>query len=253
MKSVLILDDEQANIDMLTLIMKTKFATSKIVGTRYPTQAKLLAEAHCFDMILLDVTLEYNGSPFGGLEIYAELANRYGTSSLLAYSSYITDDLLKKYHFPFNFIERSPDGAKWIETIQTTLTGLRASQSCFVVMPFDRKHDPLFKIISDCVEKAGYRCLRIDRQVFTKSIVQKIFDEIKAAKLIIFVATDQNPNVYFEAGYAIALGKEVVSLTDSFANLPFDIRDRNAICYEPDLTTLDDLLSKRLAGLTDFT
>ena len=37
--------------------------------------------------------------------------------------------------------------------------------------------------------------MRVDRKAFTRSIVETIFDEIRKAKLLIFVATDMNPNV----------------------------------------------------------
>ena len=65
-----------------------------------------------------------------------------------------------------------------------------------------------------------------------------------------FLATDQNPNAFYECGYSVALNKEVITLTDKFENLPFDIRNRNAIAYGDDLTHLLKELTIKLANLT---
>jgi len=112
-------------------------------------------------------------------------------------------------------------------------------------MPFSREYDLVFQSIKECIERVHYRCVRVDRQHFTKSIIEQIFSEIANAKLIAFLATDQNPNAFYECGYSVALSKEVITLTDVFKNLPFDIRDRNAIAYGKDMRKLKrDLLNK---------
>ena len=67
---------------------------------------------------------------------------------------------------------------------------------------------------------------------------------------MIVVATGRNPNVFYEAGYAVALGKEVVTITDEYGQLPFDIRDRNAIAYGNDSDSVRDRLESKLAKLT---
>ena len=59
-----------------------------------------------------------------------------------------------------------------------------------------------------------------------------------------------NPNAFYKCGYAIGLGKEIITLTDSFSNLPFDIRDRNAIEYKNGINYLENKLIKRISDLT---
>ena len=81
-------------------------------------------------------------------------------------------------------------------------------------------------------------------QAFTQSVVDRIFDEIRKSKLVVFVASGQNPNVFFEAGYAIALRKEVVTVTDRF--------DRHAIAYGNDPKSVETALMKKLASLTEI-
>jgi nucleoside 2-deoxyribosyltransferase len=84
----------------------------------------------------------------------------------------------------------------------------------------------------------------------TRSIIDKMFDEIKKSKFVIFVATGHNPNVFFEAGYAVAMNKEVITIADALDRLPFDVRDRRAIVYGADPTSLSDSLSEMLGSLT---
>jgi CheY-like chemotaxis protein len=249
-KSVLVLEDEQEALDLI-LNLLPQYLSAKIVPTRFPTEAIQLARNHCFDIVLLDVTLNYNGSQFGGLEVYKSLMDRYGDSSLVAYSQYITDELLQRYGLPFNFIEKQTNVVQWMAKLAADISRIRNRQSCFVAMPFGRSYEELFQIIRPCVESAGYRCVRIDQERFTESILEKIFSEIRKAKVVLFVATGGNPNVFYEAGYAIALGKEVVTVTDRFNRMPFDIRDRNAVAYGQNHTSLTEALMKVLTSLSE--
>lgn len=130
------------------------------------------------------------------------------------------------------------------------MDSLRKRQSCFIAMPFDKKYDQIFYTIVACVKLASYRCIRIDQQHFTESIIEKILVEIRNAKLLVFLATDQNSNTFYECGYAVALNKEIITLTDTYKNLPFDIRDRNSIAYGKDLKKLKSELMDKLYNLT---
>jgi CheY-like chemotaxis protein len=248
-RTVLILDDEQANLDLITHLLKPHIAAD-FVCTRYPSRAIQLAHEHCFDVLLLDVTINYRGTPYGGLEVYKALDVRYGQSSILAYSQYIEDDLLERYGLQLNFSERDANVLRWAEKLTLELRQLRSRQTCFVAMPFGSVFEPLYTVIKSRVELAGYQCVRVDKQVFTKSIVDKIFEEIRKAKLVVFVATSQNPNVFYEAGYAMALDKEIIAITDDYSNLPFDIRDRSTLRYGSDVNSLEMPLQEKLSLIT---
>jgi hypothetical protein len=117
-------------------------------------------------------------------------------------------------------------------------------------MPFSTAYEPVFNVIDVCIQRAGYKTIRIDQVAFTHSIVDKIFDSIRRCKCMVFLATDQNPNAFYECGYAVALNKEVVTVTDDYSNLPFDVRDRRAIQYGKDLSLLGKALDKMLLFLT---
>lgn len=248
-KSVLILDDEQNSLDLLHQLLSSTI-DAKFYCTKYPTQAIHAASEKSFDIMLLDVTLHYRGTQYGGLEVYRSLMHRYGDSSIIAYSQYIDDDLLQKFGMPFNFIESHTEHKRWIGDLVSHMRLLRDRQTCFVAMPFGDRFDSLFSVIRLCVEENNrYRCVRIDQRAFTKSIVETIFEEIRKARFIIFVASEQNANVFYEAGYAVALDKEVITIVDDFHNLPFDVRDRNALRYM-DLITFKSQLDERIRSLT---
>lgn len=247
--SILLVDDDQAKLDLFTNLLRQK-TRAKIITSKYPSQAILLAQQSFFDLLILDVTMQYQDNPYGGFDLCKNLLNRYGKDSIVVYSQYITDELLKKHNYPFNFIETGDNLIKFSETLYAMMIELRKKQTCFVAMPFDNKFDEIFDVILSCIEDQNYRCVRVDKESFTKSIVEKIFIEIANCRLMIFLTTDKNPNTFFEGGYALALGKEIITITDYFQNLPFDVRDRNAIEYRDDLKKLKKELTHKLETMT---
>jgi CheY-like chemotaxis protein len=224
LQRVLLVDDEDPQLKLYSHLLSQQLS-SEIHTTRFPTQALVLAESKLFDVIIIDVTIDYNGSPFGGLELYKQLIGRYGSNSLLVYSKFITEELLKRYNYPFNFVEIGDDTVAFA-------------------------YDPIWRVISRAVKSAAFEPVRVDKEPFNSSIVEQIFRELREAKLVLFVTASSNPNVFYEAGFAHALGKEVIVLTDEYSTLPFDVRDRNAIAYGGNLQKLEKLLSSKLRRLS---
>src|SRR5205085_11856308 len=161
LNSILIIDDDDDSLELYAHLLMEKIKTH-IQIAKYPSAALKIAHKHFFDIILIDVTMNYNGTPFGGLELYKSLLGRYGDSSLIAYSQFITDDLLRQYEYNFNFIEKGTNSVKFIDKSLELMLSLRNRQSCFVAMPFEKKYDQIFQSIKDCVERASYRCVRVD-------------------------------------------------------------------------------------------
>src|ERR1051326_4661711 len=134
-ESVLLVDDDEDSLELYAHLLKERIK-AEIVTTRYPSKALKLSADHLFDLVVIDVTIDYNGTPFGGLELYKSLMRKYGNSSLIAYSQYITDELLKQYDYDFNFIERGTNPIKFIDKLVPMMDSLRKKQVCFVAMPF---------------------------------------------------------------------------------------------------------------------
>lgn len=247
--SILIVDDDSDALELYRHLLKQRL-TANIVTTRFPSAGLKLARDQFFDIVLIDVTINFLGTQFGGLEVYKGLMNRYGSDSLIVYSQFITDDLLRQFDYNFNFFEKGTNPLQFVDRLVPELHRLRSRQSCFVAMPFAPEYNVIYDMLRRTVESADYIPVRVDQVVFNRSIVERIFSEIRNSKLIVFLSTDRNPNAFYECGFAVALDKEVVTLTDSFASLPFDIRDRTAIAYGNDPDSIASSLKNRLQEVT---
>ena len=102
---------------------------------------------------------------------------------------------------------------------------------CFLVMPFAQEFDKVYEVIRSVVEECGFTCERADTKFVTCPIIDDIKDKIAAAKLVIIEFTGKNTNVYFEAGYADALEKPVIYLTQAIADLTFDVKHNRTFQY----------------------
>jgi len=122
---------------------------------------------------------------------------------------------------------------------------------CFVLMPFKKNLEPVYKKIKEVVVlEHGLSCIRADDIYSTGIIIEEIWDKIQEAQVIIADATGRNPNVFYEIGLAHAIGKEVIIITQTMDDVPFDLRHRRVIIY--DLGNLEEFgikLSKTVDAL----
>ena len=103
---------------------------------------------------------------------------------------------------------------------------------CFILMPFAEEMRPIYDDhIRPIVESEGISCIRADEIVGVNLITFDIWEKINRARFIIADLTGQNPNVFYELGLAHALGKEVVLLTQSIDDVPFDLKAMRCIIY----------------------
>jgi len=117
----------------------------------------------------------------------------------------------------------------------------------FVLMPFDKKFDDIYKYgIKGAAEKVGAYAERVDEQNFTEGILDRIYNQINKADVIVADMTGRNANVCYEVGYAHALGKIVLLLTQNIDDIPFDFKHRPHIDYEGKIDKLERDLTKKL-------
>lgn len=123
----------------------------------------------------------------------------------------------------------------------------RSNGFVFVLMPFasDFNDTYEFGIRSACQEE-GFYCERVDEQVFEGTILTRIYNQIQKADLVIADMSTRNPNVFYETGYAHALGKPVILLTNATADIPFDLKHYPHIVYEGRIIKLKSELTRRL-------
>jgi hypothetical protein len=102
----------------------------------------------------------------------------------------------------------------------------------FVLMPFDSKFDDIYKFgIKGAADDVGAYAERVDEQIFMEGILDRIFNQISKADVIVADMTGRNPNVFYEVGYAHALGKIVILLTQNSDDIPFDLKHRQHTVY----------------------
>ncbi|MEO9824518.1 MAG: hypothetical protein ABJF50_08905 [Paracoccaceae bacterium] len=244
------MDDDGHGAEVLARLFKEK-GYSNATAVRHPSRALALAERYAFDLVLIDVTINYKGNSFGGLEVYRRLLPRYGSAGLLAYSQYIDDHVLERFGEDINFIERGFSRGSWADTLMEEVERLRLLQSCFVAMPFSKDYASTYDAIATAIRSAKYVPVRVDEQVFTESIVDKIFSGIRRSRFVVSLVEDKNPNVYFETGFAAALEKDVVTIATRSTDLPFDLQSKNTLFYDGNLSKLTETLSKNLSELTN--
>ena len=105
----------------------------------------------------------------------------------------------------------------------------------FVVMQFDtQEYEALYRdVIEPICRQEGFRAYRADSTYMPGLIIEDIKRQIAESKVVIAEITPANPNVYFEAGYADALGKPLILIADRKEGLkPFDVRAYRTIFYE---------------------
>lgn len=116
-----------------------------------------------------------------------------------------------------------------------------------VLMPFKPEFDDIYRFgIKGAAEDAGAYAERVDEQYFLEGILDRIYNQINKADVIVADMSGQNPNVFYEVGYAHALGKIVLLLTKSSDDIPFDLRHRPHIVYEGSIEKLRKSLTDRL-------
>lgn len=117
----------------------------------------------------------------------------------------------------------------------------------FVLMPFEKSFDDIYHLgIKETCDKAGSYAERVDEQTYDGTITQRIYNQIAKADFIVADMTGRNANVFYETGYAHALNKRVILLTQNAEHIPFDLRDRPHIVYNNSIRTLQDELFKWL-------
>jgi hypothetical protein len=106
----------------------------------------------------------------------------------------------------------------------------------FVIMPFEPEFDDVYATIKQTVESCtstqSGRCFRLDENRPAGRITDRLLSELRAAKFCIADLTGNKPNVMWELGFAMALSKPTIVLTQSVGELPFDIKDMQSIEYQ---------------------
>lgn len=146
----------------------------------------------------------------------------------------------------------SSEAKEFLNDIQLQLPDTKPKQFVFVLMPFSSEFTDTYELgIKAACQAAGAYSERVDEQIFDGSILDRVFHQIATADLIVADMSGRNPNVFYEVGYAHALGKRVILLTRSADDIPFDLKHYQHIVYGESITTLRDNLFPALRHYLD--
>jgi len=109
-------------------------------------------------------------------------------------------------------------------------------RKCFVMQPFDsgsfdKRYESVF---APAIKSGGVEPYRVDRDPSVSIPIQEIENGIRDSELCFADITTDNPNVWFELGFALAIPREVVLVcsAERQTRYPFDVQHRNIIQYK---------------------
>lgn len=125
----------------------------------------------------------------------------------------------------------------------------------FIVMQFSDQFNALYSdVIKPTCEKFGFEVVRADDIYNSGLIIQDIVRSIRESSFVIADITPDNPNVFYEVGYAHGIGKTTILLSDRRRDkLPFDVSGFRTLFYDNTIggkKAVEDSLTKHLENLT---
>jgi nucleoside 2-deoxyribosyltransferase len=97
------------------------------------------------------------------------------------------------------------------------------------------EYEELFSdVIVPVCDKMGLEPFRSSQTYYPGLVIADIQRQIRESRVVIAEITPVNPNVYYEVGYADAIGKPVILIADGgkLEQLPFDVRAFRTLFYE---------------------
>ncbi|MCY0856021.1 hypothetical protein [Cupriavidus sp. D39] len=132
--------------------------------------------------------------------------------------------------------------------------------TCFVIQPFDSgKFDKRYEsVFEPAIRAAGMEPYRVDKDSSATVLIQAIEENIKRAAVCLADITTDNPNVWYELGFAQASGRPLVMVCGDERQregkkFPFDVQHRAIVTYKTeaiqDFEDLRERLTTKLVAM----
>ena len=134
-----------------------------------------------------------------------------------------------------------PEGWKRVDFLQREKE--KISRNVFVAMSFAPDMNETRETIKKAITGNGFIPRIMDEIEHNHQIVPEMLYEIRAARFVIAELTGHNNGAYFEAGYALGCGKEVIQVCNKSKfgeDGHFDVKQINTVMWEDQ----DDLLKR---------
>ena len=145
--------------------------------------------------------------------IFAHIPSNHGTAGFLR----IMRDMSLLTERENECYAISAKGWQRINELQAHKT---EKKQAFVAMAFKEETKPIREAIRSGIENSGFSATLIDEKEHNNQIVPEIFHEIEKSSFFVVDVTYPNYGAYYEAGFALGKGKEVIFCCreDSFRN-----------------------------------
>jgi hypothetical protein len=128
------------------------------------------------------------------------------------------------------------------------------SFDCFVLLPL---REPFLTIYSEGIapvaEQLGITCGHAQGILGPGRIINDIYSSITFAQVVIAELTGGNRNVFYELGIAHEQRKQVVLMSQTMDDVPFDVRELRVVVYDWDAVSAkaDELIEKLRPNLEE--
>ena len=139
-----------------------------------------------------------------------------------------------------------PKGLERIESLQRN--SAKNTKNVFVAMSFAPEMAEIRNAIKNALLECGYTPRIMDEIEHNHQIVPEMLYEIRESRFVVAELTGHNNGAYFEAGYALGHGKEVIQVCrkDKFGeDGHFDVKQVNTILWD----TPEDLTNRLTARI----
>lgn len=187
----------------------------------------------------LNLSIYHTESIFKDLEFYSEGMGPFNSEEI------------KKYDVTHEFIDKAKKiqaDAQGSSLLQKAFSQIK--DQVFVVMKFGDKHlDSAYQnVVKPLCENNGLRAVRVDEIQDSGKITDQILESIAESKFVLVDLTGERPNCYYEAGFAHALGKNVIFTIRQDSKVHFDLSGYRFIFWETELE-LKKSLDQRFAAI----
>ncbi|MDH5547691.1 MAG: nucleoside 2-deoxyribosyltransferase [Gammaproteobacteria bacterium] len=122
----------------------------------------------------------------------------------------------------------------------------------FTIMKFgDDILDSAYEgVIKPLAEEYDLEAVRVDEIQDSGQISQQILENIACSRIVIAELTGERPNCYYEAGFAHALGKELIFIINEDSKIHFDLSGYRFITWKTE-AQLRNRLRERLESISE--